>query len=534
MLLSDLPLSSFNVDKYFRLIHRVRSRISALDFQRQYLIKYYYKYLTTEEYTQIILTSAKDFFVLKWMAQRLVNNSVICNSKFFYRGYLRLYNSFPLNTKDHSIKIFGFYVPKRLNLEKDLYSLQNNLKTCSDQQKPFYTHLIQKEEQNIEIIKNVLETLKKNCQLSRKSEIQARLMCEALVREKQGWFMVFNTLSVQGHKLGEVFNESSTAWTDYIRAIHRAVGISIYGSWRTALQSSKRRYINLSDNPIYMEDTAFHSYIACVERGGLHGRLHIHVLHFMKKLPKGCYDPNLHKDKDYTNREIHALKKYWKFGFSSPIAVRLGQNDAYSKLYWKYPQKFDPLTKTYQPLKSGSSIKIVKYIVKYIAKSYNNPTYKGGLSWRTKMSRNLGMMIPQMIINHPKFNLKTSKFVLSVKSRNVMQIKKYSLPIWTISRMTMKKMIQKVYQRKKQTLTKYWSSIIKLKARDSFLNQLKLMMKNQENPIYHNFGASRVQNLKGTGASNMQIILKDIEKIFFGNIQTSINIHGNSMEIRYA
>lgn len=528
-----LPLSSFNVDKYFRLLHKVRSRISALQFQRNYLIKYYYKFLTIEEYTQIIHTSAKDFYLLKWLEKRLVNNSVICNTKFFYRGYLRFFNQFPLNTKDHSIKIFGFFVPKRLNLEKDLHVLQDNLRSCVDHLKPMYMDLIQKEEQNILIIKNVLEKMKKNCQLSRKAEIEARLMCEAILREKQGWFIVFNTLSVQGHKLGSVFNEHSTAWTDYVRSIHRAVGISLFGSWRSALQSLKRRSFNSSDNSIYMEDSTFHSYIACVERGGLHGRLHIHVLHFMKKLPNGCYDPNLHKQTDFTNREIHALKKYWKYGFSSPIAVRLGNNDAYSKLNWKWPQKFDPITKTFQPLKSGSTIKIVKYIVKYISKSYNNPNYKGGLSWRTKMSRDLGKTIPMMIISNPKFNLRTLKFVLSIKSRNVLKLKNYSLPIWTISRMAIRKMISKVYQKKKLILSRYWNSIITLKPRDNFLKQLKLMMKNPENHMYHISGNSKIMNLKGTAGSNMFQILSDLETFFFGHTKTSITINGNSREVRY-
>ena len=92
---------------------------------------------------------------------------------------------------------------------------------------------------------------------------------------KEGWAVVFNTLTVEPEYYDDVFRTGSNLWRNYIRTIDRAVAKSIFGSYR---QRDGSDYFN---------------YCAIVEHGSDTGRLHIHCIMSMRKLPKGCLDPNI-------------------------------------------------------------------------------------------------------------------------------------------------------------------------------------------------------------------------------------------------
>lgn len=202
------------------------------------------------------------------------------------------------------------------------------------------------------------------------------LACEVAYRYAQGWYMLFNTLTVDRHHYMEVFNENSTAFRRYIDHVDRAVAIATHGSVRAA------------------KGRDYHSYFAVVEEGSLNGRLHIHVLHFMQKLPEGCRDPNYGR-RSPDHWEISRFKRWWYQGFSSPKTVRVSPLDAWGKAGYRWP--LDP--KTHQPFKTGSAQRVAGYVGKYVLKSYV-ATKRSEYLWRVRKSQQLGRQLLSMLTRH--------------------------------------------------------------------------------------------------------------------------------------
>lgn len=195
------------------------------------------------------------------------------------------------------------------------------------------------------------------------------LAMEVAYRAKDGWFMIFNTLTVRPDQYWNVFDNDSKAWSDYVRKLDRAV---------------KKQCPHTDE---------YHSYFAAVEEGTQTGRLHIHVLHMVKALPEGCRDPNTGLTEP-VKREIAKLKteRLWPHGFSAPIAVRTAPNDAYGLAGWRWP--LDPKTK--QGLRTQSAMKVAGYVGKYVTKTYASAKRSEYL-WRVRKSRNLGRPIMELM-----------------------------------------------------------------------------------------------------------------------------------------
>lgn len=183
---------------------------------------------------------------------------------------------------------------------------------------------------------------------------------------KKNWAMVFNTLTVTDDTLSQVFNTESTAFKEYIRSV-----------WRLIARNKK--------------DTACHTYFACVEQGGKTGRLHIHVLHFMERLPKGAQDPNYGMQIAY-RRELDIMKGVWKWGHSSPKIIRYSPHDKWGLEGYRWP--YDREIKTDLAMKSP--LAIAGYISKYITKSAT--TEKETYQWRIRKSHNLGHQILKELV----------------------------------------------------------------------------------------------------------------------------------------
>ena len=200
-------------------------------------------------------------------------------------------------------------------------------------------------------------------------------LCEEIVhRVGQGWFVVFNTLTVEPYHYESVFARGSTAWKDYIRRVNRAVGTEIYGSVRRADVESRT-------NP-------FHSYFGVVESGGLRGRLHIHVVHCFRELPRAWRsDPNrgLRLPK---NRQIPGMWSLWPHGFSVPRPVRFSDRDAFGLIGWRWPVVKPKGAKKYRVYEGRPPAALGSYLVKYLVKSYGDD--RSAYQWRTRLSRNLG------------------------------------------------------------------------------------------------------------------------------------------------
>lgn len=190
------------------------------------------------------------------------------------------------------------------------------------------------------------------------------LMCEIAYRSKQGWYFIFNTLTVSPENYTNAFTRNSPFFRTYIRKVDRETAIATYGSVRRA---SRLHY---------------HTYFACTEQGSQNGRLHLHVLHCLQRLPNKATDPNFGRAQP-TERCLRLFLNYWTAGRSEPRMVRYSPNDAYGLAGYRWPLEKG------EPLKTKSPLAVANYISKYIEQGYDT-CLRRKLQWRVKKSHNLG------------------------------------------------------------------------------------------------------------------------------------------------
>jgi len=224
-------------------------------------------------------------------------------------------------------------------------------------------------------LQDVMTELKSNGARARLADHKWRMIEEIEHRAAQGWYIVFNTLTVSNTNYKEVFSKGSQSWRNYVHMIDNAVGSEIHGNVR------KAEFAKASD--------PFHSYFGVVERGSRHGRLHIHVIHCMKAIP-ACWkrDPN-RVNGPSTKREIVPMKKFWRYGHSVPIACRFADSDAFGRLGWCWPTVREG--NRFVPIPRKPPIAIARYMCKYILKAYEKPLKKGVFTWRTRISHGFGL-----------------------------------------------------------------------------------------------------------------------------------------------
>ncbi len=222
-------------------------------------------------------------------------------------------------------------------------------------------------------LRSVMDKLKIKGGYARMSEQKWRMIEEITLRAEQGWYIVFNTLTVDNTNYDKVFEKGSMAWRDYVRGIERVIGSEIYGNIRDA-DAAKRT-------------SPFHSYFGVVERGKLHGRLHIHVIHCLKTIPgrwKG--DPNACVGPP-KNRQIVGMKVFWPHGHSQPIACRFSDHDAFGRIGWCWPVR--RRGGRWEPIPTKPPIAIARYMCKYLLKAFSSD--KGKYQWRTRISNGFGL-----------------------------------------------------------------------------------------------------------------------------------------------
>ena len=235
-----------------------------------------------------------------------------------------------------------------------------------------------------------------------------RMTQEAILGIENGWYPIFNTLTVNTQSIDHVFEKGSRAWIDHIRSIERQVRIKCFGSTR------KNSHIEVL------------SYFAVVEQGSKNGRLHIHYLMWLKALPDGWSDPNQRFSASIQApvlREIQEAKQYWSYGFSSPIAVRMSSNDAYSKLGWRYPVSKD-LAGNYSAIKATNIGALCNYLLKYLVKDQSSS--KGVKLWRVRQTRTHGLKQLKSILKQSK-----TKHLLIYLKQKAMPVKLGTLKIPT-------------------------------------------------------------------------------------------------------
>ncbi|UOF79416.1 replication associated protein [Microviridae sp.] len=514
----EYPLSAYLVDKHFRLYNSIRSRANALRFQLK---------IGTDLKRQFDASIvAKDLNKLNELLLRLDNNSLICNTARYSRVYRVFTARFPKTIEAHSMKVLGFYYPKRSTHRKNLEALERQLQFEINNGMPtdLTLDLLQDEKFKVMQYEEFMKVLKERCLEARKCELLSRLFLEMQQRVSQGWFVVFNTLTVNNDNHKEVFgDENSTAWTDYVRSISRSVGIKLYGSWRDALKARS-------------SGEEFHSYFSVVERGSKSGRLHIHCLHFMSVLPDGCSDPNAGASVPY-RREIEYLKSFWKFGDSHPIAVRFNNSDAYAKLFWLWPVQSEQVEgSNYRrpldiPIECEAPAAVVFYVGKYLTKEYDKPIQKEVSKWRTKMNRKMGLIFPQMIVNHPQMTINHLQMILRLNNSQVFRLNKVvTLPMTLLKRLALTKILT---HHCCQIRLDVYKKLQLLTPRPDLSKRLRIMIQKTwiSNPV--KIGDTLTRDLSSTVGSSLIAIVQEVENQIFGNMSFTSNVRGNSMEVRY-
>lgn len=217
----------------------------------------------------------------------------------------------------------------------------------------------------------LLQLLTEKGQAQRAAQHRFLLTTEIAHKTKEGWYLIFNTLTVRQQSYFRVFNKSSTEFKNYVRNFERRI-TEAYTGTRNTTSGDQTEHC--------------HSYCAVVEEGSRTGRLHIHVIHACRTLPLGCVDPNTGLQRP-TLRELSKLKGLWSHGYSSPIAVRYSPIDAYGKIGWRWPLDKDGL-----PLQIKSPLATAGYMAKYIGKSYNSEK-RSKLLWRVRKNHGHGQQL---------------------------------------------------------------------------------------------------------------------------------------------
>lgn len=237
---------------------------------------------------------------------------------------------------------------------------------------------------------------------SRRSFMIQRIHNEMQLRHSQGWFVVFDTLTLAPDRLSD-FYANDNALRDYFRTVGRLV---LQAEGRSLKESFSDCY----------------RYLCVPEFGGKTGRLHFHVVHFLRTLPSGSIDPNFGRPAGGRyRRQLSSMSSLWRYGFSQPIAVRYAK-DAFSSLGWLWPID----KKTGKGIESKPLIAIAHYVAKYInkqteqslvLKNLGDSKWKETLrqemltvpqkQFRVRMTRGFGMELPSMenLTNHALIQL---------------------------------------------------------------------------------------------------------------------------------
>lgn len=260
------------------------------------------------------------------------------------------------------------------------------------------------------------------------------LTAELYQRHNEGWYTVFNTLTVSPECYTTIFPGGNLSDTVYFKRY---------------IQSLKRlatRVTGLPDNQCFR-------YWTCGEISP-NGRLHFHQILMFKDIPDSWkVDPN-NRCNGGNKREIDALKPYWKFGFSSPCAIRTGVNDVYSRLGWSLP--CNPKT---GKIACMSLERVVNYVTGYLTKNIGgNKQWK--IQIRIRKSQSLGKDFLQRMVNQ-----------LAPYTKNLPQLTRtlnhLLTPSCSLTIQTLKRLIR-------QNLTK---QITSLQQDELFVNSTRRIMK---------------------------------------------------------
>lgn len=221
------------------------------------------------------------------------------------------------------------------------------------------------------------EELKRITKKRRVADYRDRLLQELRFSQEEGWFVVFDTLTLNDDRWDQFF-ATPTAIRDHCRKIGRLINKRLGRKARDSYTDVFR-------------------YFVVPEFGKKGDRLHFHCLYFCKELPYGSYDPNVGQANAY-RREIKSFK-VWEYGFSSPVAMRYS-GDAFTRAGWRWPVERDKKTGHFFPVPVKPADAVAFYVTKYATKNVEDgdgKCLKDKKKFRIRMSRNLGMRVRNIL-----------------------------------------------------------------------------------------------------------------------------------------
>jgi hypothetical protein len=404
-----------------------------------------------------------------------------------YKRIRRVWRRYPDKVEDHCKQLFGDFIENRDrsreyldNMRDELYRDPGNW-TLRNIYEDFYHYTVMQE--------RFKRNVKWRMQDARKKELLFRLENEIMLRKSQGWYMIFNTLTVDRDHYGSVFSAGSAAWNDYIRRVERAIGIEIYGTARQAQQEK-------STNP-------YHKYFAVVEEGGESGRLHIHCLHFMRELPPGWYDPNISKEIP-CDELLYCMRQYWPYGSSEPKMVRFNRDDAYGKLRFRWPSIKDGLN--YVPRQIQDAQGLVIYMGKYMAKQLLAPKGKDDYIWRVRLSRKLGLLPMTMLTK--RLSDSQLEAVMLMRGNKKMLMFNRRIPLHLLKMLSVKEWLTRKSFYAPEDV---WEMLCALPPRENLLKQFRDLIREGGTSKMRNCGIFKMMRLLYMEGSSILEKVRQVE-----------------------
>lgn len=359
-----------------------------------------------------------------------------------YKGLWRtnLRGRLPKTNRERCARAFG-YVPKKLTPaeRKAMYE-----KKATRGQMAALKH---------KYMKAYVEDLSKTSSIVRQQTFRHRMLIDQLGREN--WYGVYNTLTVDDWHYEKVWGNNvvhANMWRRYTKRITDAVARAMMlkpGSFKT------------SD---------IHRYFGCVESGDHTGRLHIHVIHFLKELPHGASDPNFGRDTP-NYKEIGIFKTYWSVGFSSPQAVRYNRTDSYAKRGWRWPvERVGTNPKIWRPIRSSTPAAIAGYIAKYLSKDLAAnyiAKERDGWMFRVKTTKGLGLDPYKALVSQLSLG-QLRKVCMQPTVASILTIQGESFPVHILVKLAAQEWISRMMKSMKQSV---YSALYTLRPQGNIIVQ---------------------------------------------------------------
>jgi hypothetical protein len=344
-----------------------------------------------------------------------------------------------------------------------------------------------------EFQKVLIETTKRKGREARAREKSLMLELEMLDKLRRGWLIVFNTLTIRPGCYELVFEGKARVWRDYIRSLDRAVGKAMFGSVKE-FEASKEEV---------------HTYLAVKELGDRTDRGHIHAIHCFRHMPDPWKDPNI-GCRNGTNREITELKKYWKWGFSSPIAVRFGHLDPFGQLGWKWPNVVED--GKIKPFPAKPPAAVARYMTDYLNKTLAD---QEELKWKTRSKVKLGMGPIEIAVLACKTETLRRHLCRVTSSAYLPKVSGRPLPMKKVREAALREYLSRMEM--KSPNSHLWNSLKALEPQKTIVERVRLMTEKDSLSYraFQSITSSETVTLRNADISDarecFQLVLQELE-----------------------